>query len=142
MASKVSANSLSSSRGPVRAIRSFNVDSDNRRAVAVIWFSGLRTRPASHHPMATDRIVSTRMVIPETTHWKSSTAVCRSLAARPAIENWPTGGGCATPVGSPPPGPTDGGVDPIIVTFCFSIAFSSRLTTNNRIVEVIRNSEL
>jgi hypothetical protein len=69
IASKVSARSFSSSPGPASAIRSCRLDSDSRRAVAVMRCSGRSSRPDSHQPASTDTSVSTAIVTAVTVHW-------------------------------------------------------------------------
>ena len=59
MPSNVSASSLSSSAGPTSPMRSPRFSPETRRAVAVIFRSGLSARPASSQPAPTDTIVIT-----------------------------------------------------------------------------------
>ena len=59
MPSKVSASSFSSSRGPLRAMRSCSVDSESRRAVLVIACSGRSMRPASSQ--ASPKVITAMM---------------------------------------------------------------------------------
>lgn len=63
MSSKVSASSVSSSRGPCSASRSCRLDEDSRRAVAVIVFSGRSARPDSHQPAATATATATATTV-------------------------------------------------------------------------------
>ena len=57
ISSKVSASSLSSSRGPSSAMRSSSVSCETPRAAAVIFCSGRSARPATSQPSSTDSAV-------------------------------------------------------------------------------------
>lgn len=88
MASKVSARSLSSSCGPVRAMRSCRVDRDSRRAVAVMRCSGRSSRPVSHQHTAnaSTAIIATPSRV--TTRWES-TRVCWNPSVPLTAVLWP-----------------------------------------------------
>ncbi len=69
-ASKVSPSSLSSSSGPLEAIRSCSVCSESRRALAVMACTGRRTRPAVHHPTPTAHaVITSRAAADQTSSW-------------------------------------------------------------------------
>lgn len=88
MASKVSANSFSSSCGPPRLIRSCNVCSERRRAASVIRCTGRSTRPATHQPSPIEAMVMKPSASPDSTSrllrvwaWLTAT-VCLSRCSK------------------------------------------------------------
>src|SRR5262245_34982349 len=91
----------------------------------MVWM-GRSTRPASHHPTATETTVSTAMTIPVTSHWYRRMWCRSSIAVPTAGSPVPRAGGLlflSTPA-----------------TCTCSMLVSSRFTATSRIVAVARNS--
>ena len=76
----MSPSSLSSSSGPVIAMRWCRVRAEIRRAAAVIVRSGLSTRPAISHPSPTETTAMMPSAIPDSISSRSSVSL-RSPAA-------------------------------------------------------------